>query len=291
MKHVKGTLVGQRSLRLVYASFQPEQSPKAVAVLVHGYGEHLGRYHHVIEVLVQRGYAVYGIDHRGHGGSQGSRALVERFEFFVGDLWQLVRQAQATHPNLPMFMIGHSMGGLIAFHYAVRFQAELAGLVLSGPLLESDAAPHLKRIVRVLGKVAPWLPVAPVVEGAESALSRDPRIQELFDADPLTYKQKMKAGMGYQLMRAIDAAQEFMPQITLPLLVMQGECDRMVSPNGAKRLYEQARSSDKTLKLYPECRHEIFNELEKDEIIGFVADWLDERLAHTVGASADHQFA
>jgi alpha-beta hydrolase superfamily lysophospholipase len=141
----------------------------------------------------------------------------------------------------------------------------------------------------VLGKLTPWLPVAPVVEGTESALSRDPRIQELFDADPLTYKQKMKAGMGYQLMRAIDAAQASMAQLTLPLLVMQGECDRMVSPNGAKRLYEQARSSDKTLKLYPECRHEIFNELEKDEIIALVAAWLDERLARLVPTAVEIQ--
>ncbi len=291
MKHVKGTLIGQRSLRLAYASFLPDDSPKAVAVLVHGYGEHMGRYQHVVEALVKHGYAVYGIDHRGHGESEGSRALVERFEYFVGDLRLLVQQAHSAHPNLPVFMIGHSMGGLIAFHYAVQFQSELAGLVLSGPLLQSDAAPHLKRIARVLGKVAPWLPVAPISDGVESALSRDPRIQELFDTDPLTYKQKMKAGMGFQLMQAIDAAQASMEQLTLPLLLMQGECDQIVNPNGAKRLYELARSSDKTLKLYAECRHEIFNELEKDEIIAFAVDWLEARLVRLVAPSAGFQSA
>ena len=291
MKHVKGTLIGQRSLQLVYASFIPDTAPKAAVALVHGIGEHMGRYSHVVEVLVQRGYAVYSIDHRGHGESQGRRALVERFEYFVDDLRLLVDKMQAAHPELPVFMIGHSMGGLIAFHYAARFQHELAGLVLSGPALQVDAPPHLRRVARVLGTLVPWLPVAPVAKGPESALSRDPRIQELFDADPLVYKKKVKAGMGYQLLKAVVEAQVLMAELKLPLLVMQGEADRIVNPAGAKRLYAEASSADKTLKLWAECRHEIFNELEKDEIIAFAADWLDARVPQPALRSAEPQSA
>ncbi len=289
MKHAKGTLIGQRSVQLVYASFVPDTAPKAAVALAHGIGEHMGRYSHVVEVLVQRGYAVYSIDHRGHGESQGRRAVVERFEYFVDDLRLMVDKLQADLPGLPVFMLGHSMGGLIAFHYAARYQHELAGLVLSGPALELDAPPHLRRVARLLGTLAPWLPVAPLAKGPESALSRDPRVQELFNADPLVYKKKVKAGMGYQLLKAVMEAQALMAQLALPLLLMQGEADRIVNPAGVKRLYAEARSADKTLKLWPECRHEIFNELEKDEIIAYAADWLDAHVPQQARRTADLQ--
>lgn len=281
MKHTKTPLIGQRSLTLMTAMFAPDDDPNALAILVHGYGEHAGRYKHVIDALVGRGYAVFTIDHRGHGESQGRRALVERWEYFVDDLRLLTQQARTAYPTLPMVMIGHSMGGLIAFHYAVRYQRELAALVLSGPALLSDVAPHLRRVARVVGTVLPWLPITPLSSGPESALSRDPKIQELFDADTLTYKQNMKAGMGYQLMRAMNVAQQHLSDLTLPLLIMQGSADTIVNPQGAQQLYESARSSDKTIKHWPDCRHEIFNEIERDEVIAFMLDWLDARVARS----------
>ena len=291
MKQAKALLIGQRSLHLVSASFLPDDAPKAVVVLVHGYGEHTGRYTHVIAALVQRGYAVYTIDHRGHGESQGRRALVERFDYFVSDLRLLVQRAVAAHPTLPIVLLGHSMGGLIAFHYVVRYQDAFAGLVLSGPALASDVAPHLRRVAPVLGTVVPWLPLAPVARGPDSVLSRDPQVQKLFDADPLTYKHKMKAGMGYQLMRAINDAQPLMHKLTLPLLIMHGAADRLTNPSGSQLLYERAQSADKTLKFWTECRHEIFNEPEKDEVIAFTLDWLDVHVRSTAAQPADRASA
>jgi acylglycerol lipase len=286
MNATKTPLIGQRSFKLMTAAFAPDDTPKALAILVHGYGEHAGRYKHVIEALVGYGYAVYTLDHRGHGESQGARGLVERWEYFVDDLRLLSQQARAAHPALPMVMIGQSMGGLIAFHYAVRYQHELAGLVLTSPALRSDVAPHLRRVARVLGTVLPWLPITPLSSGPESALSRDPRIQELWDADALTYKQKMKAGMGYQLIRAINTAHQHLSDLTLPLLIMQGTADTIVNPQGAQLLYESARSSDKTIKYWSGCRHEIFNEIERDEVIAFMLQWLDARVAPPVPQGA-----
>jgi alpha-beta hydrolase superfamily lysophospholipase len=273
----------------VYGVYLPQEPPKATVLLSHGYGEHMGRYAHVIASLVARGYAVYAIDHRGHGASQGRRALVERFEYFVDDLRLLADKARAAYPDLPRFVVGHSLGGLIAFHYAARYQAELSGLVLSGPALKSDVAPNLRRVARLLGTTLPWLQVTPLATGPESALSRDPEIQRLFDADPLTYTKKMKAGMGYQMLRGIALAEPLMAQLTLPLLIVQGEADLIVNPEGAKQLYAAARSADKTLKLYPECRHEIFNELIKDEALALVGEWLDAHVAQRAGQPAQLQ--
>lgn len=280
MEQVKGTLTGAKSLRLVYASVLPEHAPRAIAVLVHGYGEHMGRYKHVVAALTERGYIVYTIDHRGHGESQGARANVERFGYFVDDLHQLVLRARAEYPDLPLLMIGHSMGGLIATHYALRHQRDLAALVLSGPALQigDDVAPLLKKLSSVIARVAPSLPVTPASKSPESVLSRDPVVQEMFDSDPLCYTGKVRARMGYEMMRAAEEGRARASELRLPLLVMYGTEDKLVNPSGAKLLYQRASSADKTIKNWPDCRHEIFNELEKDEVITFMADWLDQRV-------------
>ena len=280
MQQVKGTLIGRKSLRLVHASWLPDAAPKAVAVLVHGYGEHMGRYAHVIEALVSHGYAVHALDHRGHGESMGVRAHVERFDYFVDDLHLLVRQVKERHAGRPAFMIGHSMGGLIATRYALRHQEELDGLVLSGAALQvgDDIAPWIRKIGALVATLLPTLPITPASRGAESILSRDPAVQELFNADPLCYKGKLRARMGIEFGKAAADARARADQLTLPLLIMHGTEDRLTDPHGSIRLYEAARSTDKTLRLWDGCRHEIFNEPEKAEVIAFMAGWLDERV-------------
>lgn len=287
MQQVKGTLIGARSLRLVYASALPEGRPKALIVLVHGYGEHMGRYAHVVTALTGRGYVVYTIDHRGHGESDGPRANVERFAYFVDDVHQLVSRARAEHPELPLLMIGHSMGGLIAVHYALRHQSELAALVLSGPALQigDDVSPVIKKLSRVIARVAPSLPVTPASKSPESVLSRDPVVQELFDSDPLCYTGKVRARMGYELMKAAEDGRARAAELRLPLLVMYGTHDKLVNPSGAKLVYERASSADKTIKAWDDCRHEIFNELEKDDVIALMVNWLDEHMVSQTQAA------
>lgn len=288
MRHTQGTLSGFKGLKLAYGAWLPDGEPKAVAVIVHGYAEHMGRYAHVIEALVPHDYAVYAIDHRGHGTSAGLRGYVERFDYLVDDLHLLVQQAGRVHPPLPRFMIGHSMGGLIATRYALRYQAGLAGLVLSGPALwiGDDISPFLKRVSGVLSIVVPTLPITATSKGPESVLSRDPLVQEQFATDPYTYKGKLRARMGNEMMRAAIDARARMAGLTLPLLIMHGAEDRLANPNGSKLLYEQARSADKTLRLWPGCRHEIFNEPERTEVIGFMAGWLDQHVPQEEAVAA-----
>jgi acylglycerol lipase len=277
---VKDTLVGARKLKLVYAEWEADAQPKAVVVLVHGYGEHMGRYGHVIKALNAEGYHVWTIDHRGHGESAGVRAHVERFDYFVEDLHLLVGKAKAAHPLLPLFMLGHSMGGLIATRYALQHQSMLDGLILSGTalMIGDNVSPLMKRVSGVLATVAPRMPMVFTGDSAESVLSRDPLVQEAFDADPLNYRGKLRARMGHEMMRAAVNARGRSAELHLPMLVMHGADDKLTNPRGSTLLYEGSPSADKTLKLWEGCRHEIFNEPEKDEVIAFTIAWLDRHV-------------
>ncbi|MGB0389093.1 MAG: lysophospholipase [Ardenticatenaceae bacterium] len=272
-----GKLVGQLGLRLSYARWEPLGDPKAVVLLVHGYGEHMGRYLHVIEALNQRDIAVFALDHRGHGKSEGPRACVEKFEYFVHDLHLLLLKAKDAYPKQPFFMIGHSMGGLIATHYALGYEDQLEGLVLSGAALQigDEVSALLKAISKYLAKFVPnW----GILAGEENVLSRDPEVERRFKADPLCYNGKLKARMGYEMMIASQDAFARMSQLSLPLLIMHGTADRMTNPAGSQTLHQQARSQDKTLKLWPDHFHEIFNEPQKEQVITFMLDWLDKRV-------------
>jgi acylglycerol lipase len=292
MRQVSGTLVGQQGLKLVSMAWLPESKPKAVAVVVHGYGEHMGRYRHVVEALLERDYAVYGLDHRGHGQSEGVRAHVEHFDYFVDDLRLLVRQAQQSQPDLPLVMIGHSMGGLIAARYALRYQSDLAALVLSGAaLLPGAVNPLLVKLSGLIARIAPRLPVAPPPVEGLTILSRDPAIIEAFTSDALCYKGKMRARIGYEILQAMGNTLSRARELQVPVLIMHGADDKYTNPQGSVQLHDGASSPDKTLKLWPDCRHEIFNELEKTIIIAYMLDWLDARVPRTVSQQARLQQA
>ena len=272
----KETLIGQLGLRLSSARSLPEGEAKAVVVLVHGYAEHIGRYLHVMEALNKHDYVVFTLDHRGHGESEGQRACVEKFAYVVDDLHVLLLKAKEAFPNLPLFMIGHSMGGLIAILYALRHEDQVDGLVLSGAGLQigDDVSRLLKAISKYVVKLVPNLPI---LSNQENVLSRDPAIERRFKQDSLCYNGKVKARMAYEMKMASEDVCARMSRLSLPLLIMHGSADRLTNPAGSKRLYQQARSQDKTLKLWPEHFHEIFNELEKEQVIAFMLEWLDKR--------------
>lgn len=279
MHQAKGKLIGKRGLRLTYGQWYPQGEAKAVVVLAHGYAEHMGRYRHVTEALTEQGYIVFAMDHRGHGESEGERAWVEKFDYFIEDLHLLVLEAKGAHRTLPLFLLGHSMGGLIATRYALRYQELLDGLILSGAAIQvgDDVPPALKRVSSFLSQVAPKLPV---LDKAQNVLSRDPEVERRFSNDPLCYNGKVKARLGYEMMVASQEVRTRLEQLTLPLLVMHGSADRLTTPAGSQLLYERATSPDKTLHLWPDYYHEIFNEVEKEHVIAYLLDWLEAHVRH-----------
>jgi alpha-beta hydrolase superfamily lysophospholipase len=253
--------------------------PKALVLLVHGHAEHLGRYRHVIEALTNRGYVVAGQDHRGHGHSTGERALSMRFDDYVDDFRQMALAVQATHPNLPVVLIGHSMGGLIAARYALAHQADLRALVISGAAFVIDQATPAwqKPIARLVARV---YPKAPVPRGnAGDTLSYDPSVKEAFRADPLNWNGRVRIRTAVEMIAAGRDALRRAGELRIPLLAMHGADDRLTSPEGTVLFYEGASSTDKELRLWPHMKHEIFNEVEQASVIDHMLTWLDRRVS------------
>ena len=240
----------------------PADDPARLVVLVHGYGEHIGRYAHVAEALVARGSAVVGPDHIGHGRSAGERVLVETFEPVVDDLHAVV---QAERGDLPVVMVGHSMGGLIAIRYAQRHRADLAGLVLSGPAV--GLGPVMQQWL-----AAPELPSDPL---DATALSRDPAVGEAYVADPLVYHGGWKRPT-LEAFVAADQAIAAGPGLgDLPLLYVHGADDPLVPVALARPIVERLAGPNSELHVLAGARHEVFNELGKEEVIDLVTSFAE----------------
>jgi alpha-beta hydrolase superfamily lysophospholipase len=239
--------------------------PERIVVIAHGYGEHIGRYAHVADALVRRGAVVYGPDHLGHGESDGERAVVTDFERVVDDLHQVVELAQRENPGLPVVLVGHSMGGLIAMRYAQRHGEVLVGLALSGPAVGLDP---------VFGDwlAAPELPSDPI---DVSTLSRDPAVGEAYAGDPLVYHGGWKRPTLEAFKATCEAIAAGPGFGDLPVLYVHGEADQLVPLMLAQPVVQSKRGDDFTELILPERRHEVFNETDRDETIGKVADFAE----------------
>ncbi|MGW1781304.1 alpha/beta hydrolase [Streptomyces sp. NPDC002143] len=246
----------------------PLARPRFLAVLVHGYGEHAGRYEELAGVLTGHGAAVFAPDHLGHGRSAGERVLIEDFEDVVTDVHTVARLARAAHPDLPLVVIGHSTGGLIAARYAQRHGAELAALVLSGPVIGVWETPG-----RLLAQQEiPDIPINP------AALSRDPAVGAGFAADPLVWHGPMKRPTLEAFVRTLDRVAEEGDIGPLPLLWLHGAEDRLVPLPGSRIGVERLSGDTRTERIYPGARHEVFHETNKAEVFTDLTRFLDEVL-------------
>jgi len=269
-----GSFTGVGGLGIHWRAWLPSGTPHAVVLIAHGAAEHSGRYEWVAERLTERGFAVLALDHRGHGRSDGPRAYVDRLDHAVADLHALVRLAAAREPGAPLFVLGHSMGGLVALAYALRHQDELAGLVLSAPLAALEVAAPARIAARALGTVAPRLPLAKI-DG--STVSRDPAVVAAYDADPLNHRGALPARTVAELLAATAALPERLPELRLPLLVVYGTGDRLVDPAASRLVDARAGSADKTLTAYEGLYHEVLNEPERDQVLDEIAAWIEAR--------------
>ena len=273
MEHTTGSFTTQDGLRLFTRTWTPGADPVGVVALAHGIGEHSGRYAHVASRLMLEGFAVEGYDHRGHGQSQGPRAYVDDFAELTGDLGAFTQRVRARHPDLPLFLMGHSLGGLIAATWVAEAQPELDGLVLSSPALKvpDDLSPLLQK---VSGLTARWVPRLPTVKIDINDLSRNPAVVRAFEEDPLNDHKGVRASMGHQILEASRAIQTQADRFHLPLYLFHGTADRITDPQGTVQFYHAAPSSDKTLELYEGFYHETFNEDERERVLDDLAGWL-----------------
>ncbi len=267
----------QPGVQVAAAGWNPER-PKAIALLSHGHAEHLGRYSHVVSSLADDGFAVYGADHRGHGRSTGTRALVMSFDQLVQDFHVLALYAQQRHSGLPIVLIGHSMGGLIALRYALRHQRMLAALVTSGPALIIDEGVPLPVVFagKIASKVAPKVQL-PRSRAERCELSREPMVRQHLDIDHRVWRGQARLRTAAMMLAAAEETRGRLGEITLPLLAMHGAEDRVTSPRGTELMRERVASTDKTVILWEGMRHEIFNAPERAEVIGTMQSWLADQ--------------
>ncbi|MGW4248169.1 alpha/beta fold hydrolase, partial [Nocardia sp. NPDC004722] len=216
--------------RVFWQAWLPDGEPRAVAVIVHGYAEHSGRYAHVAQRLTDSGVAVYALDHIGHGKSEGARANVGSLDTAADNVRTMLATATGRHPGLPSFVIGHSMGGLTTAYFAVRDQPEVNGVVLSGPAIDIEAGNAVQRLAAPL--VSRFLPNLPVVKLDSTLVSRDPAVVKAYDEDPLVHHGGVPARTAGEMLRVGDYVKAHLDRLTAPLLVQHGTADGLASPTG-----------------------------------------------------------
>ena len=260
-----------KGVRIFVRSWQPDSRPRAVVVICHGVNSHSGQYTWVGEQLADSGLAVYALDLRGRGRSDGERFYVEDVEDYVNDVAGAVRLAKSRHPGLAVFLLGHSAGGVVSSVYTLDNQAELAGFMCESFAFQVPATGFALAAIKGLSHIAPRLPVLKL---KNEDFSRDPKAVEALNNDPLTAHEIQPAITVAALVRADERLREEFPRITLPLLIMHGTDDKATVCHGSQFFYETAGSKDKTLKLYEGHYHDLLNDIGKEGVMADIKAWI-----------------
>lgn len=278
MKHVSGTLTTPSGVELFRQGWTPEEEPTAVLAVVHGYGEHGGRYRLLAEALVPRGCAVCTFDLRGHGRSPGRRGHIARFRDYVDDTLAFAATVRREHPGRRVYLLGHSLGGLIAALCAQNGDDGLDGLILSSPLIRLGlpVSPLKIAAVRLLSRLAPARDVANTLQAAD--LSHDDEIVRAYETDELNHRVAT-ARWGAEVLRAQADVLADAARLRLPLLLQYAGADAIADPRAAQKLFAAARSPDKTCHGYDGYSHEIYNETGRAAVYTDLLTWLSGRAA------------
>ncbi len=271
-----GSLTGVGGTR-IHTIHAAAEAPRADAVIVHGYAEHSARYGAVMAALLDKGFAVHALDHRGHGRSGDKLGLIDHWESLLRDLEAFLASVRVGKPDdSKLVMVGHSMGALATAHVLERHNVQIDAAVLSAiPLVPTvEVSPVLLSVSSIVARLAPTVPVADL---DSSHVSRDPEVVAAYDNDPFVYHGKFMARTGDELLKATDWSKDHLGDIDQPALFMTGTADKITSPDGTDLAFEGASSADKEVKHYDGLYHEIFNEPEQETTIADAVDFLDSR--------------
>ncbi|HKU13164.1 MAG TPA: lysophospholipase [Steroidobacteraceae bacterium] len=275
---------GVAGVRIFTREWQPADEPRGVVVISHGLNAHSGLYQWAAEQLTSNGLAVYALDHRGRGRSGGERFFVEKFADWTADLATFIDRVKAREPDLPVFLLGHSAGGVIACGYALEHQDEIAGLICEDFAYQVPAPDVALAIVRGISHVAPH---ARVFKLKNEDFSRDPAVVAALNADPLIANEAQPAETMAELARADEMLAKSFQRITLPLLILHGTADKVTKPSGSQEFYEKAGSSDKTLKLYEGHFHDLLADIGKERVMADIQAWIDAHLQRAARTMAE----
>jgi acylglycerol lipase len=267
----EGFLSGLDVPTIFWRSWSPGGEARGVVAIVPGFNSHSGYYEWAASELTAEGFAVYAVDLRGRGRSDGERFFVGSFDDYVDDVEKLVAQIESTEAGLPIYLFGHSAGGVVACLYALRHQNDLAGLICESFAFQVPAPELILDVLKGISHIAPHLHVLPL---KNKDFSRDPAVVAAMDSDPLIANESQPAETIAEMVRADERLKESFGDITLPLLILHGRGDKATKFSGSQLFFDKAGSTDKTLKLYDGAYHDPLNDIGKEIVIADIKDWL-----------------
>jgi len=280
------TIKGSSGLNIFVRSWRPDEPPRGVVVIVPGFNSHSGQYLWVGDQLAVRGIAVYSLDLRGRGRSDGDRFFVQEFSDYISDVSSLMKLAKSREPGLPVYLLGHSAGGVTACGFALENQAELAGLICESFAFQVPAPDFALAVLKGLSHIAPH---AHVLKLKNEDFSRDPKVVQSMNSDPLIANEVQPTQTVAAMVRADERLKKEFPLITLPLLILHGTADHATKPAGSQFFYDTAGSADKTLKMYEGRYHDLLNDIGKEEVLADITRWIHAHLSAVAGKTAGNR--
>jgi acylglycerol lipase len=274
---------GASGLRIFFRSWRPEGKARGVVVIVPGFNSHSGYYTWVAQQIAPVGLAAYALDLRGRGNSDGDRFYVQSFADYESDVQTVVSLAKSREPGLPVFLLGHSAGGVVSCLYAIDYPGELAGLICEDFAFQVPAPDFALAVLKGLSHIAPH---AHVVRLKNEDFSRDPKVVQAMNEDPLIAHETQPTQTMAAIVRADERLKNEFPGFTLPVLIIHGTGDKAAKVSGSQRFFDEAGSADKTLRLYEGSYHDPLNDLDKEAVIADIRVWLSSRIPAASSARA-----
>ena len=275
MKTSEETLEGSGGIKIFFRSWHPDGKARGVVVIVPGFNAHSGYYSWVAEQLTGEALAVYAVDLHGRGKSDGERFYVEKFQDYVDDVSALVNRAKSREAGLPVYLLGHSAGGVVSCLYALENQSQLAGLICESFAFQVPAPDFALAVFKGLSHVAPH---AHVLHLKNEDFSRDPNIVRAMNDDPLIANEAQPTETLAEMVRADERLEKEFPRIKLPVLILHGTSDKAAKPSGSQLFYDTVGSTDKTLKFYEGGYHDLLNDTDKQRVMSDVRVWINAHL-------------
>ena len=273
------TIAAADGSSLYVRSWRPAAKPSAIVAIVPGFNSHSGYYEWVGEQFSAAGFGAYAVDLRGRGQSAGERFYVEKMSDYVSDVRAMAGLIREREPGLPVFLLGHSAGGVVSCLYALEYQAELAGLICESFAFQVPAPDFALAILKGLSHIAPH---AHVLKLKNEDFSRNPAVVHAMNSDPLIDNETQPTLTVAEMVRADERLKREFPLMKLPVLILHGTADKATKPSGSQLFFDTAGSPDKTLRLYEGHYHDLLNDLDREKVMGEILAWIRARMPGAV---------